>query len=113
VLNDLVRGLFFTLDIVPFIYPTCEPLSTFLGPYGAGLCGRPADQNNVITLHLTNCEYDFLFLIFSMFRYIMKVNSENMEDMIFLKSFSENLGGVCNGKGFPCDYPAFNPVTLD
>jgi hypothetical protein len=24
----------------------------------------------------------------------MKVNSENMEDMIFLKSFSENLGGV-------------------
>jgi hypothetical protein len=24
----------------------------------------------------------------------MKDNSENMEDMIFLKSFSENLGGV-------------------
>jgi hypothetical protein len=29
-----------------------------------------------------------------MIRYIMKVNSENMEEMIFLKSFSENLEGV-------------------
>jgi hypothetical protein len=29
-----------------------------------------------------------------MFRYIMKVNSENIEDMIFLRLFSENLGGV-------------------
>jgi hypothetical protein len=27
-----------------------------------------------------------------MFRYIMKVNSENIEDMIFLKSFYKNLG---------------------
>jgi hypothetical protein len=26
----------------------------------------------------------------------MKANSENMEDIIFLKSFSENLGGVDN-----------------
>jgi hypothetical protein len=26
----------------------------------------------------------------------MKINSENMEDMIFLKSISENLGGVEN-----------------
>jgi hypothetical protein len=41
-----------------------------------------------------NCEYDVLFLNFFMFRFIMKVNFENMEDMIFLRSFSENLGGV-------------------
>jgi hypothetical protein len=33
-----------------------------------------------------------------MFRYIMKVNSENMEDMIFLKSFFKNLGGVLGRK---------------
>jgi hypothetical protein len=35
-----------------------------------------------------------LFLIFFMFSYIMRVNSENMEDMIFLKSIYSYLGGV-------------------
>jgi hypothetical protein len=33
--NDLVRGLFLCLDIGSYIVPTCGPLSTFLGPFGA------------------------------------------------------------------------------
>jgi hypothetical protein len=31
--NDLVRGLFSSSDIEPYIPPTCGPLSTFLGPF--------------------------------------------------------------------------------
>jgi hypothetical protein len=32
--NDLVRGLFSSLNIGTYILPTCGPLSTFLGPFG-------------------------------------------------------------------------------
>jgi hypothetical protein len=31
-LNNLVRGLFLSLDIEPYVLATCKPLSTFLGP---------------------------------------------------------------------------------
>jgi hypothetical protein len=34
-LNDLVRGLFSSLDIGTYILLSCGPLSTILGPFGA------------------------------------------------------------------------------
>jgi hypothetical protein len=32
--NDMVRGLFLSLNIGTYILPTCGPLCTFLGPFG-------------------------------------------------------------------------------
>jgi hypothetical protein len=33
-LNDMVRGLFSSLNIGTYILPTCGPLCTFLGQFG-------------------------------------------------------------------------------
>jgi hypothetical protein len=41
--NDLVRGLFSSLDIGIYIWPTCRPLCTFLRPIG----GAQMPQNRI------------------------------------------------------------------
>jgi hypothetical protein len=42
-LDDMVRGLFSSLNIGTYILPTCKPLSTFLGPFG----GAQMPQNSI------------------------------------------------------------------
>jgi hypothetical protein len=42
-LDDLVRGLFSSLDIVTYIWLTIRPLSTFLRPFG----GAQMPQNSI------------------------------------------------------------------
>jgi hypothetical protein len=32
--NDLVKGLFSSLDIGPYVLPTCRPLGILSGPFG-------------------------------------------------------------------------------
>ena len=45
-------------------------------------------------LYLQNYEYNFLFDIFLVLIDTIKVKTEKMVDVLFLKSFSKHLGGV-------------------
>jgi hypothetical protein len=43
--NDLVRGLFSSLDVSTYIPPTCGPLCTFLGLLGGGQMPQSGIEN--------------------------------------------------------------------
>jgi hypothetical protein len=46
--NNLVRGLFFSLDIGPYLLPNCGHLGTFFGPFGGAqmaLKGKKQHKN--------------------------------------------------------------------
>jgi hypothetical protein len=51
--NDLVRGLFSSLDIVTYTPATCGPLCTFSGPFG----GAQMPQNSIKNYHLVSLKY--------------------------------------------------------
>jgi hypothetical protein len=49
--NDLVRGLCSSLDIGPYILPTCWPLNTFLGPFeGAQMATNSINKHNFLVV---------------------------------------------------------------
>jgi hypothetical protein len=51
--NDLVRGLFSSIDIGKYIPPNYRPLSTFLGPFE----DAPKPRNNIKNQFLVVLDY--------------------------------------------------------
>jgi hypothetical protein len=47
--NNLVRGLFLSLDIRPNVSPTCGPLGIFFGPYGGAQMAPNKQHENLFS----------------------------------------------------------------
>jgi hypothetical protein len=51
--DDMVRGLFSSLNIGTYILPTCGPLCTFSGPFGGAEMSKDSIKKTIIWLFWT------------------------------------------------------------